>query len=62
MRLKIKRIDRGYTLEKMAVELGVNILTYRAWEMDPRKITIENAHKICKLLKCKFEEIDEWQK
>ena len=47
MKLKIKRIDRGMTLERMADKLGITIVTYRSWEMDPRKITVENAKKIC---------------
>ena len=61
MKLKIKRIDRGMTLEKMADKLGITIVTYRTWEMNPQKITVENAKKICFILKCKFEEIDEWK-
>ena len=62
MKLKIKRIDRGMTLEKMADKLGVSLLTYRAWEMDARKVTVENAKKICVILKCELEDIDEWQR
>ena len=31
------------------------------WEMNPRKITVENAKKICLILKCKLEEVDEWK-
>jgi len=62
MKLKIKRIDRGMTLEKMADKLGVSLLTYRAWEMSPRKVTVENAKKICVILKCDLEDIDEWKR
>ena len=61
MKLKIKRIDRGMTLERMADKLGITIVTYRSWEMDPHKITVENAKKICMILKCEFGEIDEWK-
>jgi len=61
MKLKIKRIDCGMTLERMAERLGITTVTYRTWEMNPQKITVENAKKICFILKCKFEEIDEWK-
>ena len=59
MKLKTKRIDLGMTLERMAEKLGITIVTYRTWEMNPRKITVENAKKICLILKCKLEEVDE---
>ena len=31
------------------------------WEMNPQKITVENAKKICFIPKCKFEEVNEWK-
>ena len=61
MKLKTKRIDLGMTLERMAEKLGITIVTYRTWEMNPRKITVENAKKISLILKCKLEDIDEWK-
>ena len=62
MKLKTKRIDQGMTLERMADKLEVSLLTYRAWERDPRKVTVENAKKICVILKCDLEDIDEWKR
>ena len=35
MKLKTKRIDLGMTLERMAEKLGITIVTYRTWEMNP---------------------------
>lgn len=62
MRLKTKRIDQGMTLERMADKLEVSLLTYRAWELEPRKVTIENAKKICTILNCNLEDIEEWKR
>lgn len=62
MKLKLKRLEKGLSLRSMAQKLNISVTTLRVWELEPKKVTIENAKKICVILKCELEDIDEWQR
>lgn len=62
MSLKLKRLERNLSLRSMAQKLGISVTTLRVWELEPKKVTIENAHRICEVLNCEMGDIKEWQK
>ncbi len=62
MKLKLKRLEKGLSLRSMAQKLNISVTTLRVWELEPKKVTIENAHRICEVLECDMRDISEWQK
>lgn len=44
--VKQHRLVREISQEEMAERIGVHVQTYRAWEENPEKISIEKAKKI----------------
>ena len=62
MKLKLKRLEKGLTLRSMAQKLNISVTTLRVWELEPKKVTIENAHRICEVLNCEMGDISEWKR
>jgi len=48
---------QNFTQEQMASKIGVHINTYRNWEEQPQKISIEKAKKISVALNISINEI-----
>lgn len=55
--LKQRRLINDFTQEEMANKIGVHINTYRNWEEEPSKISIEKAKKIASALNISINEI-----
>ena len=55
--LKQRRMIQNFTQEQMASKIGVHINTYRNWEEQPQKISIEKAKKISAALNISINEI-----
>lgn len=51
------RLLKEKTIEEMANECGVHWNTYKAWEANPEKITIENSKKIANALQVPLNSI-----
>ena len=49
-KLKKERINRGLTLENMAIELDISPASYRRYETEEVKLIHPNFYKICKIL------------
>lgn len=56
-KLKAKRVEYGYTQEKLAKLLGLDHTTYSYKERGERNFTIEEVVKLMTLFNCKFEDI-----
>lgn len=47
----------GYTQGEMSVKMGVHMHTYRRWERNPEKMTIEQAKRFCFIVNRSIEDI-----
>lgn len=57
MKLKIKRIEKGYSQEKLAHLADITVGTYRNIEKNKNEPSIEKAKKIAEILKVSIEDI-----
>lgn len=55
--LEVRRKEKEYTQQYMAEEIDVSIGCYNMYENNQRKIPIEKAEKIAKVLNCKMDDI-----
>lgn len=55
--VKQARLLRGKTQDEVAKEMGICRSTYMRIELEPEKITIEQAKKVCKVLNFSVNEI-----
>lgn len=51
--LERRRREKDYTQQYMADEINVSVGCYNMYENNQRKIPIDKAEKIAKILKCK---------
>ena len=56
--LRMWRLAKEISQEKMSEMLGVHVNTYQNWEKNPENISIGNARKICEILEVSENEID----
>lgn len=61
MKLKTMRIIKGETLKTLAKKVGISVPTMRLWEIDPQSITLKNIRKLCEILECSMQDVDEWK-
>lgn len=52
-----KRQEKGYTQQFMADQINVSVGCYNMYENNQRKIPINKAEKIAKVLDCKISDI-----
>lgn len=55
------RIIKGETLKTLAKKVGISVPTMRLWEIDPQSITLKNIRKLCEILECSMQDVDEWK-
>lgn len=56
--LRMWRLAKEISQEKMSEMLGVHVNTYQNWEKHPENISIGNARKISEILEVSENEID----
>ena len=49
------REERGYTVEQMALYLGISMDEYRELERNPERMTVEQARVACRIIGCDIE-------
>lgn len=57
VKLKGKRVEKGYTQEKMAELLKMEQATYARKENEKSTFNIDEANRILRILNCKYEDI-----
>lgn len=57
LKLRAKRVERGFTQRSLAAAMGVATATYNRWEKGHTDITNESIMKLLKILQCKYEDI-----
>jgi transcriptional regulator with XRE-family HTH domain len=55
--LRMWRLAREISQQKMADDIGVHVNTYLNWEKNPENISMANAEKISKVLDVPLNEI-----
>ena len=60
LRMKQIREDKGLTQLEVADKLGMRLSTYRTWEQESVKITLENACRVCAVLDCSPNDLCGW--
>ncbi|EHI96986.1 helix-turn-helix domain protein [Clostridium sp. DL-VIII] len=50
LKIKLKRIEKGYTQKKLAQELSVTVSTIQNYEAEKREPKIETMKKLSKIL------------
>ena len=56
-KLKLKRMQRGWTQTKFASFLGVSPLTYCRYENEKIELTKSTIDRILEIFDCKYEDI-----
>lgn len=57
LKLKAKRVERGFTQEELAKAIGVCTATYNRYEKGYTEMTESTINKLLKILECKYEDI-----
>lgn len=57
LKLRAKRVEKGYTQKELAKALGVATATYNRWEVGKTDITNKDIMKLLQVLQCKYEDI-----
>ena len=57
LKLKAKRVEKGYTQEQIAKLIGVTTVTYCRHERGQNKFTKPMIDKLLEILECKYEDI-----
>ena len=57
LKLRAKRVEKGYTQNTLAKELGVSLATYNRYEKGHTEMTETMISKVLKILECKYEDI-----
>ena len=55
--LKAARVNANLTQKQLGDLMNVHENTIASWENDPKKLSIENAEKLCHILKVPFRNI-----
>lgn len=57
LKLKAKRVERGFTQEGLAKAIGVSTATYNRYEIGKTEMTESTINKVLLVLECKYEDI-----
>lgn len=57
LKLKAKRVERGFTQEELAKAIGVCTATYNRYEKGYTEMTESIINKVLNILNCKYEDI-----
>ena len=57
LKLRAKRVEKGFTQKELANALGVATATYNRWEIGKTDITNKDIMKLLQVLECKYEDI-----
>ena len=57
LKLRAKRVEKGYTQEQLAKEIGVSHGTYQRYECGKYEMTQSTISKLLRVLDCKYEDI-----
>lgn len=57
LKLRAKRVERGFTQEELAKAIGVCTATYNRYEKGYTEMTESIINKVLNILNCKYEDI-----
>lgn len=57
LKLRAKRVEKGYTQDELAKKIGVSIATYNRYEIGKTEMTETTINKLLQILECKYEDI-----
>lgn len=57
LKLRAKRVERGFTQDELANALGVSTATYNRYEKGHTEMTESTITKLLEILQCKYEDI-----
>lgn len=57
LKLRAKRVERGFTQDELAAALGVSTATYNRYEKGHTEMTESTISKLLEILQCKYEDI-----
>lgn len=57
VKLKAKRIEKGFNQEELAKRINMSLSTYSVKENQKREFSMNECIAIMKILDCKFEDI-----
>ena len=57
LKLRAKRVEKGFTQGELAEALGVSTATYNRYEKDHTEMTESTINKLLQILECKYEDI-----
>ena len=57
LKLRAKRVEKGFTQGELAEALGVSIATYNRYEKGHTEMTESTINKLLQILECKYEDI-----
>ena len=57
LKLRAKRVEKGFTQEKIAKELNISVATYNRYEKGHTEMTESTINKLLMILECKYEDI-----
>ncbi len=57
LKLRAKRVEKGYTQSQLAKALGVSTATYNRYEVGHNEMTETIINKLLQILECKYEDI-----
>lgn len=57
LKLRAKRVERGFTQDGLAKALGISTATYNRYEKGYTEMTESTINKVLQILECKYEDI-----
>lgn len=57
LKLKAKRVEKGFTQEELAKALGISTATLNRYEKGHTEMTESTINKVLRILDCKYEDI-----
>lgn len=57
LKLRAKRVERGFTQDGLAKALGISTATYNRYENGYTEMTESTINKVLQILECKYEDI-----
>lgn len=57
LKLRAKRVEKGFTQDELAKALGISTATYNRYEKGYTEMTESTINKVLLILDCKYEDI-----
>ena len=57
LKLRAKRVEKGFTQSELAEAIGVSTATYNRYEIGRTEMTESVINKVLQILGCKYEDI-----